>query len=353
MANSIAYGFMGLKDLFKETVADNIAVVQTALEEWRAAYEEENSITESVLVQKTTAYSIRYQLVGSGTLQPLDQWGNPLPVLPSGYYDVGLPIQGGGTAWGDNRVTRALMTIADANRFAIQVQAADVDWRMRHILAAIFTNVTWSYVDDDHGTLTIQPLANGDTVTYTRKSGTSAIDTHYLAQAAAIADATNPYPLYYAELAEHPSNSAPYVSYIPTALKATTMALASFVDVNDPDITPASGSATLTGSMPTVIGGNIIGKADGMWIAEWERLPADIIVSVAQGSDPVVGMREYPSPAIQGLFPEFQNVDGNRFLNKFIRYAGYGVVNRVGAVVGRIGNGAYAIPTGYTAPLPV
>ena len=45
------------------------------------------------------------QALGSGgTLQPLDEWGNPLPVKDEGVYDVAFPIQGGGTAWGDNRV---------------------------------------------------------------------------------------------------------------------------------------------------------------------------------------------------------------------------------------------------------
>lgn len=353
MANSTAYGFMGLKDLMRERVADNLVIVQTAIEESIAAYQRESDGMLSILAERIVEYSRRYQLLGSGTLQPLDQWGNPLPVLPSGYYDVAFPIQGAGTAWGDNRITRALMTIADANRFTLMVQNADLDWLARHMLAAIFTNVTWSYADDDHGTLTIQPLANGDTVTYTRRDGTTSTDTHYLAQAAAIADATNPYPLYYTELAEHPSNSGPYVSYIPTALKATTMALASFVDISDPDVTTGINTPTLTGSAPTLIAGDLIGKADGMWIAEWGRLPADIILSVAQGGSPVLGMREYPAPEIQGLFPEFQNVDGNRHLSKFLRFCGFGVQNRIGAVVGRIGNASYAIPTGYTAPLSV
>jgi hypothetical protein len=38
---------------------------------------------------------------------------------------------------------------------------------------------------------------------------------------------------------------------------------------------------------------------------------------------------------------------------RFIRYAGFGAYNRVGALSFRIGNGAYAIPTGYSTPLAV
>lgn len=354
MANSTAYGFMGLKDVMAERVQDNLPVVQTAIQESITEYQREMDAMLSILVQKVTEYSTRYQLPGSGTLQPLDQWGNPLPIIPSGYYDVAFPIQGGGIAWGDNRVSRALMTIAHANRFTLAVMGADMDWMARHILAAIFTNVTWSYVDEDHGTLTIQPLANADTVIYTRKGGTSAIDNHYLAQAAAIADATNPYPVIEAELSEHPSNTgATIVAYIPTALKATTRALATFVEVSDPDIDTGDDSVRLSSMIAQGFGDEVLGKADGVWIVEWKRLPADIILAIAQGADPVVGMREYPAASIQGLFPEFQDVDGNRHLQKFIRFAGFGVRNRVGAVVYRVGDAAYAIPTGYTAPLAV
>lgn len=353
MANSTAYGFMAIKDLFAERVSDNLPIVQTAIAESIIEYRREMDAMLSILVQPTTEYSIRYQLPGSGTLQPLDQHGNPLPVLPSGYYDVAFPIQGAGTAWGNNRITRALMTVADANRFTLSVMNADMDWMARHILATVFTNTTWSYVDDDHGTLTIQPLANGDTVLYTRKGGTAATDNHYLATADAIADATNPYDNIYDELSEHPSNSGPYVAYIPTALKATTMALANFVEIGDPDIQLGGDVSTVRANLAQGFGDMVLGKTDNMWIVEWKRLPADIIFAVAQGSDPVVGMRQYPSPALQGLFPEFQDVDGNRHLNKFLRFAGFGVLNRVGAVVQRIGNGTYAIPTGYTAPLAV
>jgi hypothetical protein len=35
----------------------------------------------------------------------------------------------------------------------------------------------------------------------------------------------------------------------------------------------------------------------------------------------------------------------------WFRRAGFGAWNRVGARVDRIGNGAYAVPTGYTIPM--
>lgn len=353
MANSTAYGFLKYADMFAELVQTNLPIVQTAIQESIEIYQQELATLTGILVEPVTDYSLRYQLPGTGTLQPMDEFGNPLPVIPAGYYDVAFPIQGGGIAWGNDRISRELMTIEQANRFTLTVQHADMDWMVRHILAAIFTNTTWTYTDKRYGVLTIQPLANGDAVVYGRSNGTSSADDHYLAQAAAIADATNPYPVIYSELTEHPGNTGPFVSYIGTDLKATTMALATFVDISDPDITAGTNTPTVTGGVPSVIGGNIIGKADGMWIAEWQRMPTAKILSVAQGADPVVGMRQYPAASLQGLFPEFQDVDGNRHLQKFLRYAGFGVKNRVGAVVYQVSDASYDIPAAFLAPLAV
>lgn len=353
MANSTAYGFATLRDIYRELVDDHLLIVQTAIQQSIDEYQRQMDEMLMILVQKTTEYSMRYQLPGSGTLQPLDEHGNPLPVLPSGYYDVGLPIQGGGTAWGDNRITRALATVADANRNTLTVQNADLDWMARHILAALFTNTTWVYTDPDKGSLTIQPLANADAVTYVRRGGVSSTDSHYLAQANAIGNSDNPYPTIYAGLFEHPSNSGPFVSYIASDLVASTQALSTFVEIGDPDVKVGSDQATVVGSLAQGFGDQVLGKVGNMWVVEWGRLPNGYILSLAQGADPVVGMREYPAAAVQGLFPEFQNVDGNRYLNKFIRYAGFGVMNRIGAVVMRVGNASYAIPSGMAAPLAV
>jgi len=274
-------------------------------------------------------------------------------VIPSGYYDVALPIQGAGTAWGDNRITRAKMTVDDANRFTWDVMGRDMDWVVRHILAAIFTNVTWTYTDDINGDLVVQPLANADTVVYTFKGGSSGTDTHFLAQASAIDDTHNPFPAINTELMEHPSNSGQVIVYVPTNLVATIKALTNFLPAVDPNVQQGLASDRVAVTIDPGVGDTVVGYVDGCWIVEWKRLPDSYMIAIATGADPAVGMREHPEAELQGLFPEFQNVDGNRQLNKFIRFAGFGIVNRVAALAYRIGNGSYAIPTGYTAPLAV
>ena len=202
-----SFGFIGYEDLADERIVDgNVRIVNDAIAASVAEHNRQVSAALAELVERTTDYTVRYKIGGGGTLQPLDEWGNPLPVKDAGYYDVAFPIQGGGTAWGDNRVSRALMTVGEANRMTLGVLRRDADWMRRHFLAALFDNTTWSFADEEKGTLTVQPLANGDAVTYARNNGTFATDTHYYAQAAAISDAANPFPTWKTGLSAHPEN---------------------------------------------------------------------------------------------------------------------------------------------------
>lgn len=355
MANQIAYGFVGLEHLFSERLENvNVATVMNAVEESIAEHNRQAEALIAELAMPTTDYKTRFQQRDSYTLQPLDEYGRPKPVRPAGYYDVAFPIQGGGAAFGFNHISEKLATVSDINRLTLEALAADADWMKRHALAAIFDNATWAYDDDQHGSLTIQPLANSDSVTYVKKSGSVATDTHYLAQAAAIADATNPYPVIREELREHPVNgSGSIVSYIPTALRTTTEALATFVEVGDPDIEQGVDESTIVGSLDRGFGDEVLGKANGVWIVEWSLLPSDMILSVARGArEPVLKMRQYPAAGLQGFFRK-AIVEGNLSTNEFYRFAGFGAFNRVGACAYRIGDAAYAIPTGYGAPLAV
>ena len=84
-------------------------------------------------------------------------------------------------------------------------------------------------------------------------------------------------------------------------------------------------------------------------------MPDNYIVAVAVDADPVVAMREYPVASLQGLFRENHSPDGNHAETRFLRYAGFGAQNRIGAAVYQVegGDTTYDIPTGYSTPLPV
>jgi len=353
-ANALAYGFVQYSHLAAERVSTvGEAAIYAAIEESAAEYNRVATEMVSLLAQPTTDFKRRHYLAGSGTLQPLDENGEPVPVRPSGYYDVAFPIQGGGTAFGKNIISEALMTVAEANRLTVEALKQDKDWMIRHMLAALLDNTTWTFVDPKQGSLTIQPLANGDAVTYVKVDGTSAVDTHHLGQAAAISDVANPFPTIYDELMEHPSNSGPVVCYVPSALTATVEALTNFVPVVDPDIAPGIASDRLVANSTAVRGwgDEVLGKVDKCWIVEARRLPSTHIVAHAIGAGPVLGMRQYPAPELQGLFTRNSQPAGNLTKTSFYRYAGFGVQNRVAAVVMYIGNETYAIPTGYENPI--
>lgn len=360
------YGFANIQHLYNTRVqAAGVQPVWTAIQETLDEYNRVVDGLMRVFVERTTAGLEQIELPGDGTLQPLTDDGNPLPVLPSGNYQVGYPIHGAGTAWGDNRVTRALMTVQEAERNTLEALRKDKDWLSRHILAAMFDNATWTFADRvgptgqrGLGNITVQPLANNDAVTYTRRGGASAADNHYLAQAAAIADATNPFPAIRSELIEHPSNAGPFVAYVASDLVATATALAEFVEADDPDIRYGADNDTLAAIRSDILGpgDEVLGKtkSSNIWIVEWSTLPSTYILATALGaSTKALKMREYDAPELQGFFMERASVDGNHLVTRMLRYAGFGVANRVAAVAYRIGDASYAIPSGFDAPLPV
>jgi hypothetical protein len=364
-ANVSLYGFTEIKDLYAARVITiDVQTLQTAISEAARYSTEQLNALLSGLVQRTTQHQYRYQLPGAGTLQPLDEKGNPLPIIPGGVYDVAFPLLRAGTAWGTDRVSRAKMTVADAARYTLDALLKDVDWNIRHILAALFTNVTYTYTDPAFGALTVQPLANADATTlYVRTDGSTATDTHFFAQAAGIADATDPFTGLYTALAHHPGNSGPFVAYIATDLVATTMALSGFAEVSDPDVVYSNTNPVLGTNVVNLnnnqygegsmlgIGTRVLGKVDGMWIVEWSRLPSGYIFAHATGANDIVAMREEPEAELQGFFPEYFSPDGNLQETRMLRMAGYGIQNRIGAAITRIGNASYAVPTGFLAPL--
>jgi hypothetical protein len=354
--NQVAYGFMGLTEMFADRVTSvNMGLVIKAVQDSQVEYNRQLTGILAALASRVTVAQERYIIPGAGTLQPLDEWGNPLPVAPLGHYDCGYPIQGGGTAYGNNRVTRALMTVGEVNRSVWQAQQFDADWVRRHALAALFAAAAWTFTDPEVGSVSVQPLANGDAVTYVRVGGSASVDTHQLAQADAIADAHNPFPTIYEELVEHPGNGANIAVYCPTNLITTIKALASFVEVSDTDIALGANQAQIIGAVDTVrkFGDTVWGKADRCWIVEWKALPDNYMIGLALDADAPLAMREYAASELQGFFTETATPDGNRIENRYIRYAGFGARNRVAALAYRIGNAAYAVPTGYTPPLAV
>ena len=366
MANQAVYGFETLQDRLSQRIGDNlIDEVNTAITTAVEFHNQQLNAIMDLFVAPTTKAKTRYRHPFTTRNQPLDQFGRPRPVKGAQSYDVAFPLQMSGSRMGWTWQNSANVTVADVQETIYSIMMGDQRWVFDHILAALFQDDGWTYLDDDDdiGSLTIEGLANGDSFIYSMYSGSDvgATDDHILAQANAIGSGSdNPYPTILAELEEHPENgSGPFIAFIPTALKATTTALGTFNPVRDPNITPATSSDTLTGSLGvTVPGGDrmILGYEDsGIWIVEYPRLPSEHIIAVSAGGAPPLGMRQ-PEPAEQQGFAEVPaDMDSSPFpfmQRSWIRQAGFGGWNRVGGVAYRIGNGTYAVPTGYSAPMP-
>jgi len=350
----MAYGFVDWKHLASQRIEDvSVAKLWDAVRASAAEHNREITTLMATMVQRTTEYKVRFMSPGAGSLQPLDIYGdaNPKTFRAEGYYDVAFPLHGAGTAWGTNIVSRAKMTVDEANRLTLDVQNQDADWMRRHIMAAVLDNVAWTFTDPDHGSLTVEPLANSDSVTYPKIGGSVATDEHYLYQAAAIADATSPFGTMYSELNEHVSNSGPYVAYISTSLVATTKALTAFVPIGDSAIAYGASTDQVRSPLPLTLGDEVLGRVENMWVVEWRNMPAGYIIAQAQGAGPFLRMRENAEAELQGLFTRTFSIDSNHEGIRYYRYAGFGVYDRTAACVMQVGNGSYSIPSGYNAPL--
>jgi hypothetical protein len=358
MVNQIAYGFWNLKDRFADLVTDvGVRVVGDAIAATAAEHNRQLDIMMGLFVRPVgNDYKLRYRTPAQARLMPLDENGRARPIKAVGHYDVSFPISRAGIAWGANWLTREKMTVEDANRQTDILFMADRLWMRDRLLGAFFQSTTWTAEDDDYGTLTVQPLANGDTVLYPYYAGRNfgATDNHYLAQATTpIADAANPFPTIRAKLKEHPENSGNVISFVPTNLMPGVMGLATFHDMPDPNLAPAATTRVVTGrpglgALPGEVRGY---EESGVFIVEWQAMPDNYIVSIAEGSEPPLGMREEALASLRGFKQVATREDHPFWESQWFRAAGFGVWNRTAAHITRIGNGTYAPPADYALPI--
>ncbi len=355
MANAIPYGFAGLTDLFARRVQEtDVEVINTAVFQSAEAHTSDFNAIVDVLVEPTTARETKFELPGAGELQPGSEYGTPIPTLGGQSVQQGYPLKRGMDSFGLNRETYAKLTVGEMATKMLNVQSKDARWGFRHLLGAVYTNTSWTFSEPGHTDVTVRGAAvTADGAIYMDENGDLVTANHYTAQASAIDNSNNPYEAQAAILQAHPANIGTLVSYIPPGLTATTQALTGFYEYRGQDdlVDWADNVSLAAADVASFVGfGNrVLGVVSDNIIVESRRLPAGYVLTVVQGVEKPLVMRQEPEATLQGLQVVPMMVDSNFRKWDFYRKAGFAVRNPIALAVRRIGNGTYAIPTGYNA----
>lgn len=330
-----------------------VTQVFRSIEESVAEHNRQLNALMALFTTRRTDVTARYELAASTRSQPLDANGRARPIKPSGYYTVGFPILGSGNAWGRNYRTSVKMTVAEVARVTAAMLDGDSRWMRDHLLAALFyenSTTPWTFADVT-GDISIYGLANGDTTTYQIMSGAdSAATDDHVKGATAVTEAV--FQDIHDELVEHPENGPEIIAFVPTASRATVEALTNFYPISDPNLNTGLAVTQFVGTLGAAVPGELIGYVAGCKVVVWAGMPSNYILGVAAGGEPALALREDPEPELQGFKQVAERNNYPWYESQFARWAGFGAWNRVGAIVYRTDSASYAIPTGYSSPMP-
>lgn len=354
------YGALGVNDtdrVFINTLGQR--VVYDAITELVTRYNADIAAQMRVFVEgaPTENFKERYKLPGGGRLQRLGTQSQPGAVKATGQWDVAYPLESFSGAIAAGRIDYAYMTAADLDRHLQTVTIQDTNTRRYEVLKALLNNTARTFSDPHNGSLSVQPLANGDSVLYPPALGTESEATadHYLVSgyaAASISDTNNPLKTIRDELEQHfgaptgGSNLAVLISSFQTS-KVTD--LTEFNRVNDRMIIPGANADQVTG-MPQ-LPGRILGRTDsGVTVSEWRWLPSGYMIGIVLDAPPPLKMRVDPASTNlpRGLTLVVEDED-HPFRSSFWEDRfGFGVGNRLNGIVMQLkASGSYDIPSGY------
>lgn len=357
MANLQTWGFYQLEDMYNRRVSEiDSMVMDTAVYESAAQHTRDLDAMRNALVRRTNARDGYFELPTSGELQPASENGTPRPTQGYRRINQGYPMMRGMDSFGWNREAYAKLTVQQMDKEMLRVQSKSARWNIRRMLAAIFTNVSWTFSEEGRSDVTVRGLATTtDGAIYLDQNGDLATFEHYTGQANAIGNAAgdNPFEANSAILRGHPSNTGVIVHYVGTGLVTSTKALADFYPYNPNGglVSYGNGVDLAADAVGRYLGfGNeVIGVVGDGVVVEAARMPANYVLSVVEGIDELLVMREEPEPDLQGLRVVPFQVDSNFRKWDFYEKAGYAVNNPIGAAVREIGDASYDIPTGYDA----
>lgn len=355
-------GILNMQEAAAERTYINVVgqkVVYDAVQEVLARYNKELDAIKRVFVERTTEdFKFLYKLPGGGRLQRRGGLGPSGAVKAGGSWNVAVPLEDFGAMFGDSDIVRAYMTVAELDRHLETITIQDVNTYRYEILRAILNNTQRTFKDPIQGDLTIEPLANGDSVVFPPVLGSEAeaTENHYLESnyaSASISDTNDPIVTIVNELEEHfgaETGGSNIVVFFNNAETAKIKALAKVEDVPDKYIKLGDDTASPS-STPTTLPGKIIGRhTSGAWLSEWRYMPANYMFG--QHLDAPRPLIERIDPSYTGLGQGLKLVsEDENFPFKEATYRhrfGLAVGNRLNGVVMELGTGgSYTVPTGY------
>ncbi len=363
MAN--IFGHLNVSDqdyVFSSTVGQRV-IYEAAANYVDLASEELTRLLSVFVARSTSDHTLRYKLPGNGYLQRRGPDGRYGAVKASGQWDVAFPLEDFGAMIAGNDVDMAYMTVAELDRHINTVVQQNVNTSRYEVLTALTSRSNGTFIDPQHGSLTIRSLANTDGTLYPPVIGsmTEADDEHYLElgdTSAAIDDTHDPWSgvntnsvSIVGELEEHfgvQAGSAEIVSFINQAEVTVVSGLTDFEPVDIRQIQEGQQTASPI-QVPTDLPGVVIGRhRGGAWIVRWDWIPATYILSVTTAVEAPLYKRI--DPAATGLGVNLQLVAEDEefpFKDTTWRHRfGYGVGNRLnGIMVECAAGGSYTDPT--------
>jgi len=307
--------------------------------------------------QVTESFKERYKLPGGGHLQRRGSDGQYGAVKAYGYWDVAFPLEDFGASVGGNDVDMAYMTMAELDNHITTVTLQNANSVRFELLKALFNNTQDTFVDPIHGSLSIEPLANGDTVVYPPVVGSEseATEDHYLESGYAdssISDTNNPLKTIRDDLNHHYGLSGDgynIVVFCNTTDLAYLEDLTDYDPVNDRYVQPGANINQVVG-LPAGLPGNVVGRSNGVWVVQWNWITDNYLVGIHLDAPKPLKMRV--DPADTGLGRGLQLVAREPrfpFEQSFWRHRfGFGAGNRLNGVIMELGTGGtYSIPSAY------
>ncbi|MBN1815317.1 MAG: hypothetical protein JXA14_26030 [Anaerolineae bacterium] len=333
-------------------------VVYQATQELLARYNANLQAMLAVFVEEETEnFKERYKLPGGGYLQRRGGQTQSAAVKAYGQWDVAYPLEDFGAQVAGDDVSLAYMTLQEYDRHLDTVMIQDVNTVRHELMRALLNNTQDTFVDPIHGSLSIEPLANNDAVTYPPVIGsdTEAADNHYLESGyayTAISDTNNPFSTIRDELVEHfgiKTGGEDVVVFINNQEQPYVEDLTDYDPVPDSWVQPG-GQTAIPVNLPANIPGRVLGRTNGCWVIEWRWVPAGYMIGIYMGTAKPLKVRV--DPADTGLARGLALVtrEANYPLEAaFWRHRfGIGCGNRLNGVVMELSNGGgYSIPSGY------